>query len=83
MNWALLRELRRQASQVRRVANKTVWRRLRHVETSYISVLLRAAERSVLSGQGRRLKLGRGHWAIEDAADAQRPGVLELKVPAR
>lgn len=78
--WAFARAFRRDATQLKKLVNSDSWRRARLLENTFVAALLRACERAVVSGHGRRRKVSRGHWAIVDADERV---AAEVIVPAR
>jgi hypothetical protein len=74
------RTFRRDAMRLKKMVNSDSWRRARLVEIGFVAALLRACERAVVSGSGRRRKVSRGHWLIEDAEGRV---TAEVVVPAR
>lgn len=79
--WLAAKTFRLQAMRLKRLANSISWRERRHMEVTFVAALLRASERAVQPGLGRRRKARRGLWLVEDATDGT--VVLELVVPSR
>lgn len=77
--WAFARAFRRDATQLKKLVNSDSWRRARLLEITFVAALLRACERAVVSGHGRRRKVARGHWLIEDGNGV----TAEVTVPRR
>ncbi len=78
-----LQTMRHAVTQIKKLANRTLWGQKRHNEAILLAAALRAAERAAALVGGHRVKLGKGLWIVRATTPTGDVDVIQIERPMR